>query len=146
MFRFPNLFIFVLLLPFVFSACHLGSSEDKTNVLPEYIDDGREKHANIEFVEDFIDFGTIKNGEVVVFTYNFTNTGNIPLIIKDVVAGCGCTKTKLSKKVLRPNEEGTLEVIFDSNGWYGMQFKPITIVSNALTQKRSVTLKVNVVK
>ncbi|MDD4673245.1 MAG: DUF1573 domain-containing protein [Bacteroidales bacterium] len=144
--RFLNFFGLVFLLPLVISACYLNSSEDKSNALPEYIDDGREAHASIKFVEDFIDFGTISNGEVVVFTYSFTNTGNVPLIINDVIASCGCTKTKLSKKVLRPNEKGILEVVFDSKGWYGTQYKSVTIVSNALTKKRSVTLKVNVIK
>ena len=144
--RFINLFVLVFLLTFAVSGCHLGNSEKAVSDFPEYIEDGREKHANIEFIEDFIDFGTIKHGEVVVFTYSFTNTGNIPLIINKVIPSCGCTKTNLSKEVLRPNEEGTLEIVFDSNGWYGTQYKSVTIVSNAITQKRSVTLKINVVK
>ncbi|NHB68214.1 DUF1573 domain-containing protein [Perlabentimonas gracilis] len=114
--------------------------------LPEYIDDGREKHASMEFEADFIDLGTIKHGEVITYTFQFTNTGNVPLVVKDIIAGCGCTKTKLSKEVVKPNDNATLEVVFDSRGWYGTQFKSVTLVSNAVTPKRSVTLKVNVVK
>lgn len=143
-----SIFQFVVILIMVTaSSCDSGSApvlKDHSNLSAE-VQDGREKHANIEFDEDFVDLASIKHGEVVAYTYQFHNSGNIPLVITDVIAGCGCTKTKLSKEVFYPNEKGTLEVVFDSRGWHGSQFKSVTIVSNALTQKRSVTLKVNVV-
>lgn len=123
-----------------------GASASKDDNLPEYIDDGRERHADIEFDTDFVDLGTIKHGEVVTYTYELKNIGNIPLLINDVIAGCGCTSVNLSKEVLKPQEKGSLEVVFDSRGWYGSQFKSVTLVSNAITTKRSVTLKVNIVK
>ena len=123
-----------------------GGGKSIDNDLPEYVHDGREEHASIEFEADFVDLGTIRHGEVITYTFEFSNTGNIPLLIKDIIAGCGCTKTKLSKEILKPSEKAMLEVVFDSKGWYGTQFKSVTLVSNAITPKRSVTLKVNVVK
>jgi|GEM_PF-390106 len=138
---------FLLIVIVTLSSCGVrGESQSVDNDLPEYIDDGREKHASIEFEADFIDLGTIKHGEVITYTFQFTNTGNVPLVVKDIIAGCGCTKTKLSNEVVKPNDNATLEVVFDSRGWYGTQFKSVTLVSNAVTPKRSVTLKVNVVK
>jgi hypothetical protein len=139
---------FVVFPAFIISSCSLRNGDDNVNTVKyeNQIEDGREKHANIQFEEDFVDLGTIKHGEVISYTFKFINSGNIPLIISDVNAGCGCTRTKLSKKLVRPNEPATLVVVFDSKGWFGSQFKSATIVSNALTQKRSVTIKVNVVK
>lgn len=144
-----TLFVFLsaLLVSALLVSCGGKASSDKndSNNLPAVIDDGREQHANIEFEEDFVDLGTIKHGEVLSYTFKFKNTGNNSLLIMNIVPGCGCTSTKLSKKVLKPSEEASLEVVFDSKGWHGSQFKSVTIVSNALTPKRSVTLKVNVV-
>lgn len=140
-------FITALLVTTLLVSCGGRASSDKndSNNLPAVIEDGRELHANIEFEEDFVDLGSIKHGEVLSYTFKFKNTGNNSLLIMNIVPGCGCTSTKLSKKVLKPSEEATLEVVFDSRGWHGSQFKSVTIVSNALTPKRSVTLKVNVV-
>lgn len=125
------------------SSCGSKGSPAKSD-LPSHIDDGREKHASIDFVEDFVDLGSIKHGEVITYTFKFSNSGNIPLVINDVIAGCGCTRTNLSDEVLNPTEEASLEVVFDSRGWHGSQFKSVTLVSNARTPKRSVTIKVNV--
>jgi hypothetical protein len=41
-------------------------------------------------VEDH-DFGTIKEGQKVSFTYKFKNTGDAPLIIQNAQPSCGCT-------------------------------------------------------
>jgi hypothetical protein len=139
--------IAILIVSLLFS-CKSEKSSDKEaiNQLPEYIDDGREKHASIDFVDDFIDIGTIKDGEVVMQTFHFQNNGNIPLVINDVVASCGCTTTNLSKRVLNPTDNATIQVVFDSKGWFGAQYKSITIVSNATTPRRSITIRANVVQ
>lgn len=100
----------------------------------------------IEFTNDFYDFGTIKHGEVLSYSFTFKNTGTAPLIVFSVIAGCGCTSTKVSNDLLKPDEKATVEVVFDSKGWYGSQFKSVTLVTNAETPKRSVTIKANVVK
>lgn len=115
-----------------------------TDTVVDTLEDGREKHANIEFEEDFFDIGNMKQGEVISHTFTFKNTGNIPLVIHDVIVDCGCTDTKTSKEILKPTQEATLEVIFDSRGWYGSQFKSVTVVSNALTPRKSVTIKTNI--
>jgi hypothetical protein len=132
-----------------FAVCACSTDRTRTkeeNIFSEnQIDNNSDKQATILFDEDFVDLGTIKHGEVISYTFGFSNTGNIPLVITDVNAGCGCTRTKLSKKVIKPAEKATLVVVFDSKGWHGVQFKSATLVSNALTPKRSVTIKVNVI-
>ncbi|HOP04378.1 MAG TPA: DUF1573 domain-containing protein [Tenuifilaceae bacterium] len=102
-------------------------------------------YAHLHFFEDFYDFGSIKQGEVVSYTFKFTNTGNSPLVIKDIIPDCGCTKSKVSSKLVKPNEVETIEVIFDSSGWRGVQYKSITVSSNGKIKEKSVTIKANVV-
>ncbi len=100
---------------------------------------------NLEYIEDFFDFGTITQGEVVTHTFRFKNSGNAPLVVKDVIPGCGCTTSKLSSTILKPGEEGTVEVIFNSQGWAGLQYKTITLRTNSSIMDKSVTIRANVV-
>jgi hypothetical protein len=106
---------------------------------------GKEKYAELEYIEDFFDFGSIVQGEVVTHTFRFRNSGNDVLIIKDLIPDCGCTQPKIDKKVLNPGEEGSVEVIFDSKGWQGSQYKSVAIRSNSPIRDKSVTIKANVV-
>lgn len=101
--------------------------------------------AIIEFIEDFVDLGTISHGEVVSYTFSFSNTGTAALVIKNLVPDCGCTDVLLSQKVIKPGENGKIEVIFNSRGWHGSQYKSVSIASNATTPSRSITIRVNVV-
>lgn len=101
--------------------------------------------SSLVFIEDFHDFGTIKSGEIVSYTFRFTNPGNVPLIIKDIVPDCGCTSTKINKMICQPNEEGRIEVTFNSTGWYGSQYKSVTLRNNSQIRDKSVTIKANVV-
>ena len=67
------------------------------------------------FDTKFHDFGTIKKGEITpVFTYNFTNRGNIPLDI-DQVSGCDCSEFDWTRTTVAPNEKGFISVKFNSN-------------------------------
>jgi hypothetical protein len=105
----------------------------------------KEKYAELKYIEDFFDFGSIVQGEVVSHTFHFRNIGNDILIIKDLIPDCGCTQPKIDKKVFKPGEEGSFEVIFNSKGWYGSQYKSVTLRSNSMIRERSVTIKANVV-
>lgn len=102
-------------------------------------------HADLEYIEDFFDFGSIAEGEIVSHTFRFKNAGNAPLIIKDAITSCGCTTPKLSSKVLNPGEDGSIEVVFNSTGWYGSQYKSVTLRTNSPIREKSVTIKANVV-
>ncbi|MBN1989219.1 MAG: DUF1573 domain-containing protein [Bacteroidales bacterium] len=99
----------------------------------------------IEIADDFFDFGSIQEGEVVAHTFKIANTGDGVLVIKDVIPGCGCTTSKLNKEVLKPGDEARFEIIFDSKGWRGSQYKSVTLRTNAPNRERSVTIKANVV-
>lgn len=76
------------------------------------------------------DFGTIKQGEIVNHTFQFTNEGEIPLIITDIQTTCGCTTPQYTRTPVEPGKTGEIMVQFDSNGKTGVQDKIITVYSN----------------
>lgn len=140
-----SLKLFLLLIPIAAIACRNSSSTLKE--VDKKVENRADtaSFADLKYIEDFYDFGTIKSGEVVTYTFHFRNVGNAPLIIKDVITSCGCTTTKLSKTVFEPNELGHIEVVFNSKGWFGSQYKSATLRTNSAIREKSVTIKANVV-
>jgi hypothetical protein len=76
------------------------------------------------------DFGTIKEGEKVSYTYKFTNTGQAPLIIQNAQPSCGCTVPEWSKEPIPVGGTGFVKAEFDSNGKPNIQNKTITVTAN----------------
>lgn len=90
---------------------------------------------------DTYSFGEVKEGEKVSHEYAFTNTGKTPLIINSVRASCGCTTPYYPKQPIKPGEEFTIDVVFDTNNQPGMQHKVITMESNAYPSQTIFHLK-----
>lgn len=61
-----------------------------------------------------VDFGEIQQNIPATATYELTNNGELPLLIKDVKAGCGCTITKYSKEAIQPGETTTIEATYNA--------------------------------
>ena len=101
--------------------------------------------AKIQFETPVYDFGTVKEGKKVKYSFKFKNTGKKPLIIKSAKASCGCTVPKPSKKPIPPGETGEIPVTFDSKGRGPEVLKTITVTSNAYPNQTLIKLmgKVN---
>ncbi len=84
----------------------------------------------MKFEKETHDFGKIKSGDKVGYEFKFTNTGKSPLIVKDAIASCGCTKPEWPASPIKPGESGIIKVTFDSRGKMGLQDKQITITAN----------------
>lgn len=84
----------------------------------------------ITFDEIEHDFGTLKEGEIVSYTYTFTNTGNANLIISSVVPGCGCTVADFTKTPIPPKKKGEVAIAFNSKDKKGMQRKRVSVQAN----------------
>jgi len=104
--------------------------------------------AKIEFKSDTVDYGTTsKDSDNGIRTFEFTNTGDAPLTIKDVKSSCGCTVPSWSKESIAPGKSGKIEVKY--NMAPGPIRKTITVQSNAVNQPDGVValkLKGEVVK
>ena len=84
----------------------------------------------MKFDKDTHDFGKIKSGDKVTWEFKFTNTGKSPLIVKDAIASCGCTKPEWPQTPIKPGESAAIKVTFNSLGKMGLQDKQITITAN----------------
>jgi len=75
----------------------------------------------------------VTQGKKAVFT--FTNIGNAPLVINEVIASCGCTIPKYDKRPIAPGQKGSIEITYNGQGKFAGHFKKsITIKSNAKTE------------
>ncbi len=99
----------------------------------------QDKVAKIEFKETTIDYGTIEKGANGLRTFEFTNTGDAPLIVSKVSSSCGCTVPKKPEAPIMPGKTGEIEVKYDTNRVMPIR-KTITVLSNANTP--TVTLKI----
>ena len=79
----------------------------------------------------FHDMGKVQKGDVVEVSFRFKNTGNKPLVIADVSAGCGCTVPEKPTQPYAPGKEGFIKAKFDSkNQAPGEHRKNVTVTAN----------------
>lgn len=104
----------------------------------------QDKMAKIEFKETTIDYGTIEKGANGVRVFEFTNTGDAPLIISNVKSTCGCTVPRKPEKPIMPGETGEIEVKYDTKRVMPIR-KTITVLSNAETPTVALKIKGNVI-
>ena len=98
----------------------------------------------IEWRHTFWNFGEITKGEEVAHSFYFKNIGKEQLFIKKIETGCGCTTVKYDQKPISPGKEGKLEILFNSAGRYGKQYKEIRIFANVPEQQITLTIVANV--
>lgn len=95
---------------------------------------------SIKFDEESYDFGKVAMGDTVEHDFSFTNTGELPLIISNAEASCGCTVPEYPKEPLAPGESGIVKVKFDTSNKTGKQHKVVTLTSNAEPAKTEIFL------
>ena len=96
--------------------------------------------AKISFKAETVDYGTIAKGSDGVRIFEFTNTGDTPLIISDVKSSCGCTVPKKPDGPVAPGESSTIEVKYDTKR-VGPIRKTITVYSNANEPIKALKIK-----
>lgn len=104
----------------------------------------QEKIAKIEFKTDTIDYGTIDKGADGLRVFEFTNTGNAPLLISEVKSTCGCTVPKKPEGPIMPGQTGEISVKYDTSRVNPIR-KTITVISNADTPTVALKIKGEVV-
>ncbi|RAV28466.1 DUF1573 domain-containing protein [Sinomicrobium soli] len=105
----------------------------------------QEKVAKIDFKEDTIDYGEIEQGSNGVRVFEFTNTGNAPLVISNVTSSCGCTVPKWTSDPVQPGAKGSIEVKYDTNR-VGPIRKTVNVTSNAETSTIALKIKGKVIE
>ncbi len=98
---------------------------------PAYMQEAQElSQTSVQWYEEDVDLGNLKQGEVASHTYRFKNTGTVPLKLTRVKPSCGCTTPEYSKEEVAPGEEGFIKVNFNTAGKTGAQRKAITVTGN----------------
>ncbi|MBC7554713.1 MAG: DUF1573 domain-containing protein [Taibaiella sp.] len=93
---------------------------------------GKTKGPALKFTGgDTHDFGKVKKGPIVHHKFEFTNTGNEPLIINDANPSCGCTDVKFDKQPILPGKKGHIEVGLRTAEQHGIFLKDVSVLSNA---------------
>ncbi len=87
---------------------------------------------SIKFSETTINFGSFPETEATKQgSFSFTNVGDAPLVISQVVASCGCTVPQYTKQPIQPGEKGQIDVTYKTKGRFPGHFKKtLTVRTN----------------
>ncbi len=102
------------------------------------------KYPVITFEHDEHDFGTIQQGDKVVYDFEFKNTGEADLLITSARGSCGCTVPEYPKTPIKVGESGNIKVSFDSKGKQGETSKTVTLICNNKEGNKILTIKANI--
>jgi hypothetical protein len=83
-----------------------------------------------EAKDNTIDYGKVNKNDNGSRDFIFTNTGNAPLIISNVLSTCGCTVPTKPEEPILPGKKGKITVKY--NMALGPIRKTLTVESNAV--------------
>ena len=90
----------------------------------------KKEPGKIVFDKEIHNFGTLKDGEIVSFSFVFRNMGGAPFEIRKVEKSCGCIDFKYNSDSIKPGESSSVELIFNTEGEWGNQIKGVTVVTS----------------
>ena len=103
-------------------------------------DNSPSKYPVMTFDKKNHDFGTIVDGTPQETIFNYTNTGDAPLVITEIKSTCGCTVPQdWSRAPLLPGESSKFTVKFNGKG-LNKTSKTVTIKANTQTGTESVRI------
>ena len=142
-----HLLMFFIMTLCVMSACkEKGEGNLSTDLVtsPKSATETSKKQAAIVFDKEEHDFGTLLQGEMATYSFHFTNTGNMPLIISEVGSSCGCTVGDYPREPIAPGKTGDIKVTYNSAGHHGFQSRFLTVMSNTMPAKTTLRIKATV--
>ena len=93
------------------------------------------------FEEETYDFGEVNAGEVLEHTFNFTNSGEAPLIITNATSTCGCTIPEWPREPIPIGGSGRILVKFNTKNKKNVQNKPVILTANTYPKKNTLRIK-----
>ena len=145
--RMKHIFPTLLLALGLFASCG-GNGNDKlsTDLVnnPKSAEQPSGKEAVITFDKMEHEFGKILQGEVVTYSFHFTNTGNAPLLITNVNTSCGCTVGDFPREPIKPGQDGFIKATYDSKGHHGFQSRALTVSANTNPSATTLRFKADV--
>ena len=135
-------YLFLCLLSSVLVACNISESKEQKAQAPTekgaaFASEGREvvadssKHTTLEWLDPVEqNLGSIEKGQIAEITWKFKNTGDQPLFITNVRAGCGCTTPDVPKEPIAPGGESEIKAKFNSSNFTGHVSKEVFVQAN----------------
>lgn len=84
--------------------------------------------------DNTIDYGKVNENDNGLRAFEFTNTGDKPLIIENVQSTCGCTVPSFPKEPILPGKSSKIQVKYNMKP--GPIRKTITVESNAINYEQ----------
>lgn len=126
--------LIVISLLLIFSSCgNYKKPENKD--LEQYNSSEKKSAGKIVFVKEIHNFGTLKDGEIVSFSFVFRNMGGSPIQIVKTEVSCGCINIQYNRNDILPGESSAIEVVFNTSGEWGNLIKGVTIETSDGTRK-----------
>lgn len=90
------------------------------------------------------DFGAIDQNTENTHVFNFTNTGDKPLIIETATGSCGCTVPEFPREPIAPGASSQIKVVYKPGKQKGLQNKTVTVIANTQPKDTRLTISANV--
>ncbi|MEI6274900.1 MAG: DUF1573 domain-containing protein, partial [Prolixibacteraceae bacterium] len=109
----------------LFSACNQPTKNNSQSTA--ITDTGKKSPGKIEFNKEIHNFGTLSEGETVVYSFQFKNNGSSPFRLTKVEPTCGCLSVQFSKDEIGSQASSVIDVIFHTDGEWGNQIKTVSV-------------------
>lgn len=99
---------------------------------------------SIKWKNTDLDLGSIEHSKPKTIEFEFTNTGDVAVIINQVQAGCGCTSVNYPKEPVAPGATAKITAIYNA-AVIGAFNKHVTVNTSAEEGPRTLTFKGTVI-
>ncbi len=101
-------------------------------------------YAKLVFNKQIHDFGTVKKGDTLTYTFNFTNTGQEALEISEIERQCECITVSMDKQIYAPGEKGTLKITLVTTELSGLSVRKVTLKGNIENNEKEISVTAEV--
>lgn len=100
--------------------------------------------AVIDWDKKTLDAGQVNKGNPVKLTFEFSNSGSVPLTIQNVKPSCGCTVASFPKEPIMPGEKAEITTTYNA-AKVGKFRKSVVVTSNTDPAKQTLVIKGEVI-
>ena len=128
-----NIIMLLLVSAFVAAGCNSTGDTQVETVANAGTKSMTGEGPQIAFDRTKTDVDTIKCMEVTNCVFRYTNTGDQPLVISNVITTCGCVKSHHSEEPLMPGQTDSMNFELRIND-LGSLTKAVVVKSNAINE------------
>jgi len=101
--------------------------------------------AEFSFDKRIHKFESTPEGEILECSFQFTNSGRVPLIITRYEVECPCTVVTYPSAPVMPGQSGEIHVRFDSKDKIGWQYRKVRLYANTKKSPTEVEFRVKII-